>query len=251
MMFYIFSGEYRDRERTEVLKQMNEAMESSKTSHGIKGPSPMISFENFDCVNSFTIDYMHCILLGVLKHLLSKWFKSSNKKKAYYIGKCIKEIEKRLRKNKKPKEITRRPVDIHDFAQWKANQGRAFLLYYGYGALKGILPEKYLNHFMLLSNSIHIFLQNEISQEEFLQAEQNLSRFVNLFEELYGEKKVKFNTHCLLHLSKKVRDCGPLFCVSLFPFESKNGQLIKFIKGGRYPIPEIANKFVHHQAGLK
>jgi hypothetical protein len=230
---------------------MNDAKESSSTCQGIKGPSPMISFENFDCVDSFTIDYMHCILLGVLKHLLSKWLKTSNKKKPYYIGDYINEIEKRIRKNKPPKEITRKPDNIHKFSTWKANQGRAFLLYYGYGALKGILPEKYLNHFLLLSNSIHIFLQTEISEKQFLQAEKNLLRFVNLFEDLYGEKKVKFNTHSILHLSKKVRDCGPLFCFSLFPFESKNGQLIKFIEGRRYHIQEAANKFVSYQCGKR
>jgi hypothetical protein len=101
----------------------------------------------------------------------------------------------------------------------------------------------------LLSNSIYIFLQTEISKEQFLQAEENLRQFVKGFKDLYGESYVKFNIHILLHLSKKIRDSGPLFCSSLFGFESKNGQLIKFINSGRRPIQGAANKFMYYQIG--
>ncbi len=218
---------------------------------GIKGLSPMIAFEHFNCVRSYCIDYMHNVLLGVLKHLLNKWLDAKFKKEAFYIGNFIATIEERLRSNKQPKEMTRLPTNIAKYGQWKASQCRSFLLYYGYGALDGILPDLYLNHFLLLSTSIYTFLQDNITKDEFLIAEQNLKKFVNSFENLYGESRVKFNVHNVLHLSKKVLDCGPLHCYSLFPFESKNGQVVKFIHGGRRDIPEIANKFVHYQIGKR
>jgi hypothetical protein len=194
---------------------------------------------------------MHNVLLGVLKHLLNKWFDAKFKNEAYYIGKFIAVIEERLRANKPPKEITRLPINIAKYGQWKANQCRAFLLYYAYGALNGFLPDLYMNHFLLLSTSIYTFLQKEITKQEFLAAEKNLLLFVESFEDLYGEPKVKFNVHNLLHIGKKVRDCGPLYCNSLFPFESKNGQLIKFIKGGSRHLQEIANKYTYYQKGKR
>jgi hypothetical protein len=230
---------------------MNKAMKESTPIQGVKGPSPLIAFEHYNCVDGSCIDYMHCVLLGVLKHLLAKWLNASNKREAYYIGHFLDQIEKRLNENRPPTEITRPPINIKKFGKWKANQCRAFLIFYGYGALNGILPKVYLDHFLLLSNAIYTFLQSEISEAQFVQAENDLLRFVNAFEDLYGEAKVKYNVHSLLHIAKKVRDCGPLYCYSLFPFESKNGQLIKFIKGGRRHIQEAANKYVYYQIGKR
>lgn len=49
---------------------MKNASESKTIIRGIKGPSPMVALKHFDNVNSYVIDYMHCILLGVVKSIL-------------------------------------------------------------------------------------------------------------------------------------------------------------------------------------
>lgn len=230
---------------------MNDSLKVVKPLQGIKGPSAMIAFDNFDCVDSYVIDYMHNILLGVVKDLLSLWLSKKSKHQAYFIGDKVELIEAKLIKNKPPKEMTRLPINILKCSKWKANQCRAFLLYYGFGALKGILPDMFLDHFLLLSKSIYILMQENISQEEMITSEKSLLEFVSLYKDLYEKDKVKFNIHNVLHIHKKVVECGPLFCYSLFPFESKNGQLKKYIKGGRRHMQEAANKYVYYQIGRK
>lgn len=51
---------------------------------GMKGPSPIRNLPHFDLVNCIPVDYMHCILLGVVKKLLDMWLGSAEK--PWYIG---------------------------------------------------------------------------------------------------------------------------------------------------------------------
>lgn len=48
--------------------------------------SCMVAAREFDVINSFPIDYMHCVLLGVMPKLFSLWFDSKNHKEPYYRG---------------------------------------------------------------------------------------------------------------------------------------------------------------------
>lgn len=53
---------------------------------GIKGASPLFALPTFDPSKSPVIDWMHCVLLGVVKLMLGLWLSASNKTKEYYIG---------------------------------------------------------------------------------------------------------------------------------------------------------------------
>lgn len=53
---------------------------------GIKGASPLFVLPTFDPSKSPVIDWMHCVLLGVVKQMLGLWLSASNKTKEYYIG---------------------------------------------------------------------------------------------------------------------------------------------------------------------
>ena len=46
-----------------------------------------------------------------------------------------------------------------------------------------------------------------------------------------GEQHMTMNIHNLLHLPQVVRNLGPLWGISCFPFESANGDLLKFFHG--------------------
>ena len=52
---------------------------------GVKGPSPLCIHPPFDMVRGIAIDSLHCIYLGVTKHL-HLWFDKERKMEDYYIG---------------------------------------------------------------------------------------------------------------------------------------------------------------------
>lgn len=57
-----------------------------------------------------------------------------------------------------------------------------------------------------------------------------------------------YNAHLLLHLVDSVREWGPLRAYSLYPFESMNGQLGKFVCGNRHAQVQILDRFTTLQA---
>ena len=51
---------------------------------------------------------------------------------------------------------------------------------------------------------------------------------------MYVEKKnMTMNIHSLLHLPQCVRNLGPLWAHSCFPFENANGELLKLFHGSQ------------------
>ena len=120
---------------------------------------------------------MHCVLLGVCRHLLKLWTNKSNHNSPWYIGKDVKLVDKRLLLIKPPSEIRRTPRSIEDTLKfWKgayvhysdwvmcthvhvtyylihmcnvAHELRAWLLHYSPVVLHGILPSDYYHSFLL------------------------------------------------------------------------------------------------------
>lgn len=195
---------------------------------GVKKVSCMIAAKDFDLVNGFCIDYMHCVLLGVVVKLLSLWLDSVNHNSSYYIKpKYQKSLDKRLMKIKPTSNISRKPRPLSDRSNYKANEYRNLLLYYLTYSLRGLLPKQYIDHFKLLSSSIYTFLKKEIAFDEIDDAENKLNRFANEFEYLYGADRVTTNIHLLRHIANSIRYHGPLWAQAAFGFESNNGLLVK------------------------
>lgn len=79
-------------------------------------------------------------------------------------------------------------------------------------------------------------------------AEQALRKFVRNFEKLYGATNVSFNVHLLMHLAASVRNWGPLWTTSTFPFESFNGTLLKFFNGTTHVSDQVVKRFLRWRA---
>ena len=43
---------------------------------GVKGRSVLHTLTDFDVIDSNPVDYMHCVLLGIVRMLISLWFDS-------------------------------------------------------------------------------------------------------------------------------------------------------------------------------
>lgn len=195
--------------------------------NGIKGISCLIGAKEFDLVNGFSIDYMHCVLLGVWKKQLDLWLSPKYHKEKHYIPKKKQRfLNQRILSIKPISEIGRKPRSIFDRADFKANELRSLLLYYMRFSLVGCLDNRFLSHFQLLSSSIYTLLQENISCDEISEAETKLNKYADGFEEHYGKDNVTMNVHLLRHLANSVRHLGALWTQSTFGFETNNGVLV-------------------------
>lgn len=215
-----------------VTEAMQNASERNKVK-GFKGRSGLMELKLFDLVTSVVPDYMHCVLLGVTKSLMHTWFAAKEHGKEYYIGNKLKQISKRLHNIKPPDSIERLPRDLEKhYSHFKATELQAWLLFYAIPCLINILPDKYLSHFALLSEAIHILLGDYISTESLNRAEAHLTQFYSLFKELYCEGACGLNVHNVgEHFIYYVKHWGPIWAWSCFAFEDTNAMILQSVHG--------------------
>ena len=204
-------------------------VENGEIRNGVKGASPLLLIPYFNIIDGFVVDYMHCIMLGVARHMSILWLEKTNE--PWYIGNKINNMNDMLLKIKPPSNITRAPRSFHERAQWKASEWRNWLLFYSLFVLHGILPQVYYNHFLLLVESIYILLSESISHADLDRAENQLHVFVSDFSTIYAVDYMTYNIHLLQHISSTVCEWGPLWGISNFMFENSNGYLLRLFKG--------------------
>ncbi|XP_074612396.1 uncharacterized protein LOC141866757 [Acropora palmata] len=201
---------------------------------GVRGVCQFASLKYFDVVDGVAVDYMHGILLGVSKQLLKLWLDSQFSGEDWYCGTLVALIDDRLMSIKPPNVITRVPRSLeHHRKYWKASELRSWLFHYSLPCLRGILPEKYLNHYLLLVNAIWLLNQESITKEDLACSNFCLLKFVLYFDGLYGERHLTINVHNLLHVHRSVSQLGPLWANSSFEFEDANGDLKALFHGSQ------------------
>jgi hypothetical protein len=162
------------------------------------------------------------------------WFGTQHKGKQFNINERVCEVDIRLQNIRPTLDVTRLPRSIEkDLKYWKASEFRSFLLYFGGPALHGILDWQRFTHFLLLVDSMHILLKCGSTDKDLDRAESLLFKFCSCFENLYERCFLRLNVHQLLHLPDCVRNLGPLYTHSCFSFESKNGIVLKMIRGSQ------------------
>lgn len=229
-----------------LAHEKNEQSKSNKQNtkvQGFKGISPLIAAPGFDLINGFGIDYLHSVCEGVVKHLLYLWFDTSNHGKDYYIKPSIAEVNDNISKIQLPSEIARNPRSLLERHQWKANEFRAWLLFFSVGALYNILDSKFLKHYMNLVAAIKIYLQKNITKDEMLSAKNKIQSFVREFQILYGKNNMRYNVHTISHMPDCVQTLGPLWAYSNFPFEDNNGKLTNYVNAPKGVLHQISGKY--------
>lgn len=208
------------RENIATRKQMDEVFKDGNERFGIMGKSVFVSLCGFDIIRSFPPDYMHAILLGVMKQMWTMWTESEYHKQPFYIGNKIDEVEKRMLSFRPPSSFSRYPRKLKEYKKYKANEWESLLLHYIYPALIGILPQAYLDHAMLLSSSIFNLLSPKLDESVINSCDKQLRQFITSFQKLYGKESMTYNVHLVGHFIQSVRDFGALYNFSLFPYES-------------------------------
>lgn len=95
-----------------------------------------------------------------------------------------------------------------------------------------------------MSASIYLLSKREVNDDNIKSAEDMLNVFRDTFETLYGVAAVTLNVHLLRHYCHIVKSSGPLWCHSLFGFETNMGVLKRYYLGGSNVLEQIADKYV-------
>lgn len=98
----------------------------------------------FDIIRGIAFDYMHCVLLGATKMLMTLWFDKSHASEEFNISKRVEDVDRCLLNITPPNCISRALRSISKgFCHWKASEFRSSLFFYGIPCLWNILPEEY------------------------------------------------------------------------------------------------------------
>ena len=229
------------RTHDETLLLAEAATASGNPEKGVKGCSSLFLLPDFNIIDGFVPEYMHSVLLGVVRQFVNMWTDSASYGKPYHI-KNVTALDNVIKSIKPPDEVRRLPRTVDDRKFWKASEYCNFLLFYSPVALMNTLPKQYYMHWLLLVNALNRLLGNEVTEAMIKESHDCLTKFVLQTEELYGVEHVSYNVHLLTHLTEAVDRWGPLWAHSAFVYEDVIG-LLKSIYHGTQLIPKQLIKY--------
>ena len=216
-----------------------------------KSFSPLCKLE-IDMVRDFTLDYMHLVLLGVVRKLIGMWFPSlSNNKKhdlkhIHVIGNlALKALNRRAENCGRffPSEFQRKPRAFTDLNYFKATEFRNIVCYtFPYIFENAFRDEKVYKHFLLLVVAIRLLLTPNLAPALVMYSRRLLIKFVKEGQLFYGTSFYVNNAHALIHLADDYDRFGQLDGVCSFPFESYMYRLKRLIKRGGTELAQVVKR---------
>lgn len=225
------------------LRTHHDFKNRTQKSHHDDLVCPLLKIEQLDIVQSFPLDYMHLVLLGVMRKFLYIWRKGTKYISSFFTAAHIEILDSKLASIRKywPSDFNRKPRSITELERWKATELRQFLLYVGPVVLKDVLNTREYHHFLLLSLAITILIRKD-ARKYIDMAEGYLRQFVTKSKEIYGVESLVSNVHGLIHLADDARRKGVLDEFCAFPFENLLGQLKRLLKKSNHPIQQAYKK---------
>lgn len=202
----------------------------------------------FDMVGGFTLDYLHLILLGVMKMLITFWTKGTATYKTKFSSQDINQISAKIlqARNTQPSDINRKCRKLSCFSFWKGTEFRTMLLKIGPVVLERHLTAEAFNHFLSLHCAITILTSKSLLQYVDV-AKVLLREFVDRFGEVYGNERLTPNVHSMIHLVDDVVKYGALDVHSAFRYESNLGVLKSLLRSGNRPLEQVAKRLLERQ----
>ena len=198
----------------------------------------------YPCVTGFVLDYMHLVLLGVVRKMLH--FLISGPLLCRLSSVQVKRISSNLEelKGKMPTEFARQPRSLKYLPRYKSTELRNFLLYSGIFTLRGVVKDDVYEHFLCLSVGIRILLQARTMPNVMIEYARSLLRYnVSKAELIYGRTFTTYNVHNLVHLTDDVLNHNVgLHDISAFPFENYMQVIKKFVRNSKNPIAQIVKR---------
>ncbi|KAE8746713.1 hypothetical protein FOCC_FOCC006576 [Frankliniella occidentalis] len=211
--YSITQREYPPRTHEETLELARRADTTGKRQRGIRGFAILSDIPDFNIIDYLDLDLFHA-LVNASKRFANLWFHSKYSSKPFSISHKFKEVDKRLLAITPTNDVSRAPRSLSESLP----------------VLKGILPNKYLNHWGLLVSGIVMLMQNSVSKCDLVYAGQFLKQFNLQIENLYGKVHVTFSIHLLTHLERSVENFAQPSTHSAFLYESFNGEIKNTVK---------------------
>ncbi|KAF4524202.1 hypothetical protein B566_EDAN013321, partial [Ephemera danica] len=225
----------------EIAPRTDEEFRSkSDSNHHLRQvPSPLERVPKTNMVSDIVLDYMHLVLLGIVRKLLFLFLK----------GQCIARLPSRMIRlfNEKIESIkscissdfSRKPRSLNDLLRWKATECRLFLLYTAPFLLQDIVSQDVMKHFLSLHVAIRILVSYSYIENNIDFARSLLVYFVKNFKTIYGRANMTSNLNGLLHLCDDVERFGPLENYSAFRYENFLQILKKLLRKSMQPLQQI------------
>nr|XP_054928516.1 uncharacterized protein LOC129385660 [Dermacentor andersoni] len=224
------------------LRYAQRAQRTGEPCRGIKGPSILSFMAFFSFSTSFVVDYMHAVCNGFVRTTAFMWF-NNKRGTGCSLRRYLPQIDERLKQLTPVWEMNRLPRSLTEMKFWKASEWRDWLLYYSPFVLKDFPPSNCYRNWTKFVVIMHFCLQSTVPMDKIPKVKELLIEFLREYEHIYGKECMTYNSHILVHMVDNVRQWGPLWSFSAYPFESMNGKLVRFVNGTRYAHLQIIEKF--------
>ncbi|KAK3933039.1 Insulin-like growth factor-binding protein complex acid labile subunit [Frankliniella fusca] len=204
---------------------------------GVKGPSQLMRLLNFDLFVNQVTDDLHPWFEGVAKFHTELMLQ---RRKPWSIPSDeLPTVNRRIHLSVTPTTLSRKPRDLSVSNQWTGTEWRNWLINYSIPCLQGTIPRRYLQHWSLLANAAYLLHKSSISEEDLNTAERCIRSYSETFEDYFGVDNMRYNLHVLIHSVISVRNWGPMWAHSTFPFESMNSKVLNSIFSPKDPINQV------------
>ena len=238
--------------RTTCRRRTDKSFRDRKfPEHHSPGPSSPLCKLPLDMIKDFPLDYMHLILLGVVRRLVKLWLgylkvKKGPKSKNFQLRKSqLKVLNQRqyIFTRSVPADFQRKPRLFTYVLLFKATEYRSFLCYTAPYVLKDVFRSHVVyDHFMCLVVSIRLFCTRNLTVQSTLFARRCLKTFVDHFRHVYGTYNMVYNVHSAFHLHEDYARFGCLDSISSFPYESYMQTLKSYVNRPGNELEQVVKR---------
>ena len=216
-----------DRQHRQSAKRWLEAENAAAQETVAKETStrytPLLRLPYYDAIRHVPIDGMHCLFLGVCKHILTIFFAEGH----------LEGLEARLRALQSPRWIGcvvssfdgRKKKKAKTLKRLKAGELKSFVLIYSDAILEDLLPSARMTMWRHFSTACRMMCADQVDRKEIPKIYHHVHTFLMSFEDLFGTEMCKPNLHFMHELVGCIADYGPLHAFWCFALERMNGVL--------------------------
>ena len=219
---------------------------------GHKRPSALMNARKIKLATGQAVDDLHYFYECTFKNHLDLLLKTPRIRVVRRMGyeALCRRIDDRLRKIVTPGNVSRKPgmTTMKNRGSMKGTELKNLLMFYLVPCLDGLIKVEHIKHVELLSHAVFLLSKDAISEEDINNAEANIKRYLELYEEYWSLAMCMPNMHNMSHAGKSVRQNGGFWVYSTFNFESWNNRIIKTVTSPKGAMLQVVTRHLIHMS---